>query len=86
GALFRSAEYQKNESDLVIIVTPRLVKPKRPGETFKTPLDVPVASNDVDFFLGGRQEITEADERRGRPKLYGHIIDPGMEVSHVSAK
>ncbi|MEZ5899069.1 MAG: type II and III secretion system protein family protein [Hyphomicrobiaceae bacterium] len=86
GALFRSAEYQKNESDLVIIVTPRLVKPKRPGETFKTPLDAPVASNDVDFFLGGRQEITEADERRGRPKLYGHIIDPGMEVSHVSAK
>ncbi|HMN38577.1 MAG TPA: type II and III secretion system protein family protein [Hyphomicrobium sp.] len=86
GALFRSAEYQKNESDLVIIVTPRLVKPKRPGETFKTPIDEPVASNDVDFFIGGRQEITQEDERRRRPKLYGHIIDPGTEVRHVSAK
>ncbi len=87
GALFRSAEYQKNESDLVIIVTPRLVKPKKPGETLRTPIDAPVASNDVDFFLGGRQEITQEDEQRRRPKLYGHIIDPGTErVSHVSAK
>lgn len=87
GALFRSAEYQKNESDLVIIVTPRLVKPKRPGETLRTPIDAPVASNDVDFFLGGRQEITQEDEQRRRPRLYGHIIDPGTErVSHVSAK
>jgi len=87
GALFRSAEYQKNESDLVIIVTPRLVKPKKPGETFRTPIDAPVASNDVDFFLGGRQEITQADEQRRNPRLYGHIIDPGTErVSNVSVK
>jgi pilus assembly protein CpaC len=27
GALFRSTQYQKNETDLAIIVTPRLVKP-----------------------------------------------------------
>src|SRR5262249_57975337 len=29
GALFRSASYQKNETDLAIIVTPRIVKPAR---------------------------------------------------------
>lgn len=87
GALFRSAEYQKSESDLVIIVTPRLVKPKKPGEKLETPLDGPVASNDVDFFVNGRQEITEADARRRAPKLYGHIIETGPEgVSRVSAK
>lgn len=87
GALFRSAEYQKSESDLVIIVTPRLVKPKKPGEKLETPLDGPVASNDVDFFVNGRQEITEVDERRRAPKLYGHIIETGPEgVSRVSAK
>ena len=87
GALFRSAEYQKSESDLVIIVTPRLVKPKKPGEVLKDPLDGPVASNDVDFFLNGRQEITEVDARRREPKLYGHIIEtePG-QVSHASTK
>jgi pilus assembly protein CpaC len=39
GALFRSASYQKNETDLAIIVTPRLVRPARPGHVIKTPLD-----------------------------------------------
>ena len=32
GALFRSTSYQKNETDLAIIVTPRLVRPARPGD------------------------------------------------------
>jgi pilus assembly protein CpaC len=89
GALFRSADYQKSESDLVIIVTPRLVKPRKPGELLTTPLEGPVASNDVDFFVNGRAEITKSDERRRErdPKLYGHIIAPGPErVSHASAK
>ena len=31
GALFRSASYQQQETDLVIIVTPRLVAPAVPG-------------------------------------------------------
>ena len=89
GALFRSAEYQKSESDLVIIVTPRLVKPKKPGEVLRDPLDTPVASNDVDFFLAGRQEISEAELRRRQrdTRVYGHIIDVGTEkVVHVSPK
>jgi pilus assembly protein CpaC len=79
GALFRSAEYLKEETDLVIIVTPRLVKPARPGERLKTPLDEPVASNDRDFFLNGRAEITELERRRGAPRLFGHIITTGAD-------
>jgi pilus assembly protein CpaC len=88
GALFRSAEYQKQETDLVIIVTPRLVKPKRPGERLDTPLDGPVASNDVDFFVDGRSEIPRNGEpRRREPALAGHIINIGPEtVAHVEAK
>ena len=35
----RSAAYQKKETDLVIIVTPRLVRPARPGDVLRTPLD-----------------------------------------------
>ena len=38
GALFRSAQYKKQETDLVIIITPRLVRPARPGEQLATPL------------------------------------------------
>ena len=63
GALFRSASYQKNETDLAIIVTPHLVRPTAPGDAVKTPLDNTLPANDVDFFLMGKAEITPADAR-----------------------
>lgn len=86
GALFRSATYQKQDSDLVIIVTPRLVKPARPNEPLKTPLDKPMASNDPDFFINGRAEVT-GDERRRDTKPAGHIISNGTDrVSYAPAK
>jgi pilus assembly protein CpaC len=56
GALFRSAAYQKDETDLVIIVTPSLVQPAPPGARLATPFDDTVPSNDVDFFLMGQTE------------------------------
>jgi pilus assembly protein CpaC len=87
GALFRSSEYQKEETDLVIIVTPRLVKPARPGENLRTPLDSPVSGNDPDFFLNGRSEVTEKDLERGEQRQYGHIISTGGErVSYAPSK
>lgn len=87
GALFRSATYQKQESDLVIIVTPRLVKPSRPGEPLATPLDKPMAGNDVDFFVDGRAEVASDSRRREEPKLYGHIITSEPEkVTYVPTK
>ncbi len=38
GALFRSTEFQKGETELLIVVTPRLVKPIRPSQV-KLPTD-----------------------------------------------
>ena len=70
GALFRSASYEKEESDLVIIVTPRLVRPAVPGQKLLTPLDQKVASNDRDFFLRGQHEIP-----KHYPAPYGHILE-----------
>lgn len=72
GTLFRSASYQKDETDLVIIVTPRLVKPAVPGERLATPLDQTVPGNDKDFFLLGRAEL-----EKNYPAPYGHILDVG---------
>jgi pilus assembly protein CpaC len=62
GALFRSADFLANETELVALVTPHLVRPVPPGDKdpqLKTPLDSSLAGNDVDFFLGGRAEVAK---------------------------
>jgi pilus assembly protein CpaC len=79
GALFRSASYQKNETDLAIIVTPRLVRPARPGDVIKTPLDTATPVNDVDLFLMGKTELPPAKARLVNgvlPREFtGHVLD-----------
>jgi pilus assembly protein CpaC len=88
GALFRSASYQKNETDLAIIVTPRLVRPTRPGDLVKTPLDNTLPANDIDLFLMGKPEVTPADARLavGRPRPFvGHILDMRRGDANVVA-
>jgi pilus assembly protein CpaC len=80
GALFRSADFKKSESDLVIIVTPRLVKPLRPGEEPATPLDATAPASEVDLFANGNLEVkrshlrTLAAAKEGALKS-GHIIE-----------
>jgi pilus assembly protein CpaC len=88
GALFSSKSYQKNESDLVIIVTPRLVRPARPGDPLKTPLDNTLPANDVDFFLNGKAELRRADVRategpREMP-FTGHMLDLAKGDRHAA--
>ena len=88
GALFRSAAYQKNETDLAIIVTPHLVRPISPGTPVKTPLDNTLPANDIDFFLMGKSEITPADARMavGQTQPYtGHILDLPKGAANVVA-
>lgn len=79
GALFRSTSYQKNETDLAIIVTPRLVRPARPGDIIKTPLDSTLPPNDVDLFLMGKTEMPRSTARlvEGVAPLEfaGHVLD-----------
>jgi pilus assembly protein CpaC len=88
GALFRSASYQKNVTDLVIIVTPRLVRPARPTDPIKTPLDNTVPPNDPEFFLLGRNEISRRSARFALgaelPET-GHIIDLPKRGPHVES-
>jgi pilus assembly protein CpaC len=79
GALLRSASYQQNETDLVVIVTPHLVFPAAPGQQLATPLDTRQPSNDRDLFLLGRTEVgkkgTEPAIARDAIRPYGHIIE-----------
>jgi pilus assembly protein CpaC len=55
GALFRSQEFQNRETELVILVTPRLAKPMAP-EDIKLPTDGFVEPTDLEFYLLGRTE------------------------------
>jgi pilus assembly protein CpaC len=88
GALFRSAAYQKNETDLAIIVTPHIVRPISPGNPVKTPLDNTLPANDIDFFLMGKAEVDPADVRMAvgqqRP-FVGHMLDLPKGITHVVA-
>lgn len=55
GALFRSSEFQREETELVLIVTPRLVKPSPPGPR-PLPTDFFVEPNAFEFYLLGAIE------------------------------
>src|SRR5262245_22101431 len=55
GALFRSTNFQNEETELLIIVTPRLVKPVR-AAAMKLPTDRATPPNEADLFLLGRTD------------------------------
>ena len=86
GGLLRSTDFQRNETELVIIVTPHLVKPAAPA-TLKTPADNFKPPSDIDYLLFGRVEAPDSGlpQDSGAQKLnvqgaggisgsYGHII------------
>jgi pilus assembly protein CpaC len=86
GALFASRSYLKDETDLAIIVTPRLVRPARPGDPVKTPLDDTVPGNDADFFLEGKAELPRGRFRAamGAELPYsGHVLDLPRHVLNL---
>jgi pilus assembly protein CpaC len=53
GALFRSTEFQKDQTELIFIITPRLVKP---AAALPAPTDYHVEPSRTDAILNGRTE------------------------------
>ena len=53
GALFRSTDFQRSETELVIVVTPQLVTPV-PGERLSYPTDNFIPPDSVDQYLLGK--------------------------------
>ncbi|CUQ65799.1 MAG: type II and III secretion system protein family protein [Nitrospira sp.] len=53
GALFRSTKFEKNESELIILVTPRFAAPVQ-ANTLSLPTDRYQESSEADQFLYGR--------------------------------
>jgi pilus assembly protein CpaC len=60
GALFRSSNYRRQLSELVVIVTPRLVKPVLAG-TLRTPADYFKMPTERELFFEGQPEGAPVD-------------------------
>ncbi len=81
GALARDSQFQRNETELVIIITPKLVHPA-PAGTLAAPTDSFVPPADTDAFFYGRREGGGQDNGLassgaaggGLTGRYGHII------------
>lgn len=69
GTLFRSADYTRNQSELVVIITPHLVSPTR-GEALALPTDRVKPPSEAELFLFGKTASTG-----------GKIKGPAAEVS-----
>ena len=80
GSLFKSSSFQKHDTEMVVIVTPRLVQPTVPGQVLATPLDQTRPANDMEFFALGQMEVTPKmmdafQKGSGIAGPYGFIID-----------
>ena len=79
GALFRSSEYQRSQSELVIIVTPHLVTPSR-GEALALPTDRVKLPSERELFLFGNvagKQTGAAGEvaRQDFSGSYGYVME-----------
>jgi len=83
GALFRSANYQRRQSELVIIITAHLVTPTR-GEALALPTDRIKPPTEKELFLSGRvtggtQAPTKGPAgevaRQDFSGSYGYVLD-----------
>jgi len=71
GALFRSTEFQRNESELVITVTPYIVDPLKASEVKAPSDDFRPASQMEMFFYGALGAITTDEHSAKVPQLEG---------------
>jgi pilus assembly protein CpaC len=83
GALFRSANYQRKQTELVIIITAHLVTPTR-GDALAVPTDRIKPPTEKDLFLFGRTASGTRTPTKGAAGevakqdfsgSYGYVLD-----------
>ena len=75
-SLFRSQSFQKGETELVILVTPKLAKPIKPAD-IKLPTDAIVEPSSAEFFLEGASKVA----RRRKPTAAASATPPARTAS-----
>jgi pilus assembly protein CpaC len=75
GALFRSQNFIKGETELMILITPRLAKPVDPSK-ITLPTDSFVEPSDADFYFLGRMEKSDLSSSNtgGTDSEFGHQV------------
>ena len=79
GTLFRSTAYNKQETELVMIVTPRLVRPVAAG-SLALPTDRVQEPSETELFLNGRTERRVPPTSSAPAPAAG---GPGQDVGHI---
>lgn len=78
GALFRSSSYQQKKTDLLVAVTPHIIKPTRegdisfPGEFIKPP-------NRYEFYLEGRLEGRRAADDPSKMSQHSFVTEAKID-------
>jgi pilus assembly protein CpaC len=71
--LFRSVRYQRNETELVVLVTPRLVAPLKPGDVPQLPGEDWRHPSEVNLFLNqdiGGPRHDDRDQMQPPPRRF----------------
>ncbi len=80
GTLFRSKNFQKSETELVILVTPHLVKNQPPGP-HRLPTDKYVEPTDAEFYLLDNLEGRGAPRKSPSVSPQGECDPAGIRAS-----
>ncbi len=73
GALFSSVEYQANQTELVVLVTPELVEPISPDQITSVPGATMIEPNDFELYMLG---LLEGRPDESKPALRPRLNNP----------
>ncbi|MBV0911287.1 type II and III secretion system protein family protein [Anianabacter salinae] len=79
GALFRSVDYERNQTELVVIVTAHLVSPTR-GEALALPTDRIELPTEAELFLYGN--LSGGENRRPRQGAAGEVAQQDFSAPY----
>lgn len=73
GALFRSQSYQRDETELIVIVSAYTVRSVEPATALSMPTDGFVTASEVDMYLYGRlhKQYSSKDNLSDLPSVFG---------------
>ena len=83
GALFSSKSFKRNETELLVVITARLVNPLEEGSALQLPSDSIVDPNDLEFFILNLFESMDPPERKASPIQRSESEMPKLPAGQV---